>query len=334
MSEGRSRLAPCPSASARRPSTYGTSPPILRATTNGCWRSSMGIEVRKPGLSTTVQDLGREGSYTVGLPTSGALDLFSLIAANLLVGNPERAAGLECAYMGPELVFSDPATLAVTGAEFEARVNGRARPGWTSFDVEAGDVVTFGHLKGGARLYIAVSGGIDVPEKLGSRSTYGLGALGGLHGRPLEAGDELPVGSDAAAPAGARDSRDHGPLRPSADRPWPFDVPGDDVEAHSSGRPHRLPLQRRETRDARARAALWGRQRSFEHRRRAVPRRLDPGPRRGGANCAAPRRGVGRRIRNDRHRHQRRHGHRGAIGSRFADALFARGPRRSSNGPP
>ena len=176
----------------------------------------MGIEVRKPGLSTTVQDLGREGYYHVGIPPSGALDLFSLIAANLLVGNPERAAGLECAYMGPELVFSDPATLAVTGAEFEARVNGRARPGWTSFDVEAGDVVTFGHLKGGARLYIAVSGGIDVPEKLGSRSTYGLGALGGLHGRPLEAGDELPVGSDAAAPA--RERSVPGELRPALPR--------------------------------------------------------------------------------------------------------------------
>jgi biotin-dependent carboxylase-like uncharacterized protein len=173
----------------------------------------MRIEVRKPGLSSTVQDLGRDGYYHVGIPPSGALDQFSLIAANLLVGNSERAAGLECAYMGPELVFSEPATVAVTGAEFEPRVNGEARPGWTSFGVAAGDVVTFGHLKGGARLYLAVSGGIDVPEKLGSRSTYGLGALGGLQGRPLQAGDELPVGSDVA-PRSTRERRVPDELRP------------------------------------------------------------------------------------------------------------------------
>ena len=75
------------------------------------------------------------------------LDQFSLIAANLLVGNPERAAGLECAYTGPELVFSEPSTVAVTGAELEPRINGEARPAWTSFGVQAGDVMTFGHLK-------------------------------------------------------------------------------------------------------------------------------------------------------------------------------------------
>lgn len=164
----------------------------------------MGIEVRKPGLSTTVQDLGRDGYYHVGIPPSGALDQFSLIAANLLVGNPERAAGLECAYMGPELVFSEPSTVAVTGAELEPRINGEARPAWTSFGVQAGDVMTFGHLKAGARLYLAVSGGIDVPEKLGSRSTYGLGALGGLHGRPLQADDQLAVGSEPSAPTRER----------------------------------------------------------------------------------------------------------------------------------
>ena len=99
----------------------------------------MPIEVIKPGLSTTVQDRGREGYYHVGMPPSGALDQFSLVAANLLVGNPEGAAALECAYMGPELRFTEPAVVAVTGAELEPRVNGEAQPGWTSFAVEAGD---------------------------------------------------------------------------------------------------------------------------------------------------------------------------------------------------
>jgi biotin-dependent carboxylase-like uncharacterized protein len=155
----------------------------------------MAIEVRKPGLSTTVQDLGRDGYYNVGVPPSGALDQASAIAANLLVGNPEGAAVLECAYLGPELAFGEAATVAVTGADLEPRVNGEARPAWTSLHLEAGDVLSFGHLRAGARMYLAVSGGIDVPEALGSRSTYALGALGGLEGRPLQAGDVLPRGS-------------------------------------------------------------------------------------------------------------------------------------------
>jgi biotin-dependent carboxylase-like uncharacterized protein len=162
----------------------------------------MPIEVVKPGLSTTVQDRGREGYYHVGVPPSGALDQFSLIAANLLVGNDPGAAGLECAYMGPELTFSEPALVAACGAELEPRVNGEGQGVWTSFAVEPGDTLTFGHVKAGARSYVAIAGGIDVPETLGSRSTYGLGALGGLEGRPLQAGDELELGGrrDGAAP--------------------------------------------------------------------------------------------------------------------------------------
>jgi biotin-dependent carboxylase-like uncharacterized protein len=153
------------------------------------------IEVVKPGLSTTVQDLGREGYYHVGVPPSGALDQFSLIAGNLLVGNQPAAAGLEAAFLGPELEFGQDALVAVCGADVEPRVNGDPQAPWTSFAVAAGDALTFGHVRAGARFYIAVSGGVDVPERLGSRSTYGLGALGGLDGRALNAGDELPVGA-------------------------------------------------------------------------------------------------------------------------------------------
>lgn len=162
----------------------------------------MPIEVVKPGLSTTVQDRGREGYYHVGVPPSGALDQFSLVAANLLVGNDAGAAGLEGAYMGPELRFTEDALVAVCGATIEPRVNGEAREPWTSFSVADGDVLSFGHLRAGARLYVAVAGGIDVPEKLGSRSTYGLGGLGGLEGRPLAAGDTLAIGAahDGAGP--------------------------------------------------------------------------------------------------------------------------------------
>lgn len=152
------------------------------------------IEVIKPGLSTSVQDTGRSGCYDVGIPPSGGLDQFSLRAANLLVGNAPDAAVLECVYLGPELRFTGSAVVAVTGAELPPRVNGQDRPMWEAFAVEPGDVLDFGFVKAGARAYIAVSGGIDVAVVLGSRSTYALGGLGGFAGRPLQAGDVLPVG--------------------------------------------------------------------------------------------------------------------------------------------
>ena len=161
------------------------------------------ISVVKPGLSTTVQDGGREGYYNVGIPPSGALDGFSLIAANLLVGNDAGAAGLECAYLGPELEFSEDAVVAVAGAEMTPRVDGSEQPLWEAFSVGAGSTLSFAHLRGGARAYVAVAGGIDVPELLGSRSTYVLGGLGGFEGRPLAAGDSLPVGSAGRAASGS-----------------------------------------------------------------------------------------------------------------------------------
>jgi biotin-dependent carboxylase-like uncharacterized protein len=164
----------------------------------------MAIEVVKPGLATTVQDAGREGYYHLGIPLSGALDQHSFAAANLLVGNEEGAAVLECTLMGPELAFRDDAVVAVTGAELEPRVNGSARPANESFAVRAGDVLSFGFLKAGARAYLAVAGGIDVPVVLGSRSTYGLGAFGGFAGRKLAAGDVLPVGTPGPAARAGR----------------------------------------------------------------------------------------------------------------------------------
>jgi biotin-dependent carboxylase-like uncharacterized protein len=160
------------------------------------------LEVVRPGLATTVQDLGRPGYYHVGIPISGAMDRLAARAANLLVGNPEDAALLESPFMGPELRFADARTVAVTGAEIAPKVNGEPRPLWTSFRVGKSDLLSFDFLKKGARIYIAISGGIDVPVVLGSRSTYALGALGGFHGRKLEAGDLLPLGAGAGASEG------------------------------------------------------------------------------------------------------------------------------------
>jgi biotin-dependent carboxylase-like uncharacterized protein len=155
------------------------------------------IDVIQPGLSTTVQDQGRIGYYDVGIPPSGALDQYSLLAANLLVGNPDGAAGFECVYMGPQLRFTGPTAVAVTGAQMVPRVNGEERPQWEAFPVDEGDVLDFAYLTAGARAYLGIAGGIDVAPVLGSRSTYALGAMGGYQGRPLQAGDAVPTTDDA-----------------------------------------------------------------------------------------------------------------------------------------
>src|SRR5262249_32534899 len=168
--------------------------PIRAATAGIWWRRSMPIEVIKPGLATTVQDAGRPGYYSIGIPLSGALDQYALGVANLLVGNEETAAVLEATLLAPELVFRAPAIVAIAGAEATPKVNGEAPPRNESFAVKADDHLTFDFMKSGARSYIAVAGGIDVPAALGSRSLYGLGALGGFSGRKLAAGDMLPVG--------------------------------------------------------------------------------------------------------------------------------------------
>ena len=162
----------------------------------------MVVKVLKPGLSTTVQDLGRPGYYHIGIPISGGMDRHALASANLLVGNKEGAAVLEAVFMGPELEFGVDATVAVTGAELPPKLDGTPCETWTSFKVKKGQVLSFDYLKKGARAYIAISGGVDVPVVLGSRSTYTLGTLGGYQGRKLAEGDKLPIGKGRAAKEG------------------------------------------------------------------------------------------------------------------------------------
>ena len=159
----------------------------------------MSIEVIKPGLATSVQDAGRAGHYHLGIPPSGAMDQFAMRSANLLLGNAEDAAVLECALMGPELRFTQACRIATGGAEMVPKIDGQPHPNFEVLEVPAGSVLSFDFVRAGARLYLAVEGGIDVPERLGSRSTYALGALGGYEGRPLKAGDVLPVGQSKAA---------------------------------------------------------------------------------------------------------------------------------------
>ncbi len=155
------------------------------------------ITVIQPGLFTTIQDLGRPGHRAAGVPLSGGADRLSLRLANLLVGNPEGAAVLECTLLGPTLRFEREATVAVVGAAFPGF------PSAVATRVTAGTEIALGHATSGCRGYLAVSGGIDVPVVLGSKSTLVVAGLGGLAGRPLRAGGQMGAGSDPAAPHSA-----------------------------------------------------------------------------------------------------------------------------------
>ena len=154
----------------------------------------MSLSVLHPGLLTTVQDLGRAGYQKDGVAVGGALDAIALRVANLLVGNPEGAAGLEITLRGPRLSFGTGTLLALTGADLSPTLNGQPlklhRPTWAP----AGTELAFGAPRAGCRAYLAVAGGVAVAPVLGSRATYLRAGLGGWHGRALRAGDELPIG--------------------------------------------------------------------------------------------------------------------------------------------
>jgi biotin-dependent carboxylase-like uncharacterized protein len=152
------------------------------------------IKVIKPGLQTTVQDKGRIGYYEIGMPPSGAMDQYSYTVANLLVGNSPHSAALEITYLGPELFFEKDMRISLTGGNLPPKINGEAVPMWETLAVKAGDVLSFDFVKSGARVYLAVEGGIDVPVIMNSRSTYTLIGIGGYQGRPLAAGDVLQTG--------------------------------------------------------------------------------------------------------------------------------------------
>lgn len=144
---------------------------------------------------TTVQDLGRPGYQAYGVSPAGAADEYALRLANWAVGNPPDAAGLEITLVGPQLVFPQETTLAITGADLGPMLDGEPLAMWTAVRVPAGSVLSFAGGSRGCRAYLAVAGGIDVPPVLGSRSTDLAGRFGGLEGRPLRAGDELPLGN-------------------------------------------------------------------------------------------------------------------------------------------
>ena len=157
------------------------------------------LEIVKPGLLTSIQDLGRFGHQALGVPVAGPMDGFSLRLANHLVGNDADAATLEVTLIGPEILFNAKTTVAIAGAVFEGTCDGRAVPMGASFAVHPGQHLKFGRVVQGARAYLAIAGGILTETVLGSRATHLVSQMGGLTGRALSPGDRLPVLARPAA---------------------------------------------------------------------------------------------------------------------------------------
>jgi len=151
------------------------------------------IRIKQPGILATVQDTGRFGCQHQGVPVSGAMDSYALRLGNLLVGNSENDAGIEITLGGFKAEFMSDAGFAVTGPEKTVLLNGISVPTWTFHRAFVGDILQI-DCTSGVRNYLCISGGIDVPMVLGSKSTYLRGKFGGFDGRALQAGDEIGCG--------------------------------------------------------------------------------------------------------------------------------------------
>jgi biotin-dependent carboxylase-like uncharacterized protein len=154
------------------------------------------FQVLKPGMFTTVQDTGRYHYLRYGVPISGAMDVFSLVAADVLVGNNRNAACVETTLIGPELQALRRTQIAITGGTVSLQINGSSVPMWQTLEVCEGDVVSFGRMESGCRSYLSIRGGINTSLVLGSRSTFVRGGFGGIEGRQLKTGDAI-AGFDA-----------------------------------------------------------------------------------------------------------------------------------------
>jgi biotin-dependent carboxylase-like uncharacterized protein len=157
------------------------------------------LMVARPGMLSTVQDLGRPGFGALGVSPSGAADPLSLAIGNRLLGNPAGAAALEQTLTGGAFAFPEGAQIALAGSDFGATLGGRALPLWTSLPVAPGAVIEMGATRGGARVYLCVAGGFRVPPVMGSASTHLLSGMGGFEGRALRKGDVIEVGASSGA---------------------------------------------------------------------------------------------------------------------------------------
>ncbi|MBQ7151826.1 MAG: biotin-dependent carboxyltransferase family protein [Synergistaceae bacterium] len=180
----------------------------------------MKLLIKAPCHLTSFKYICRLGYKSILIPVSGAMDAPALIRGNILLGNPDNAAALEMTMTGPTVLFKEGnGAIAITGADLQPKLNGQKISNWTVINVKAGDVLTWGGPCGsGLRAYLCVSGGIDVPVVMGSRSTYMKAGIGGLEGRKLAQNDELSTGQQGGFNAGVSCPEN---LRPdySADKP-------------------------------------------------------------------------------------------------------------------
>ena len=162
------------------------------------------IDVIEPGVQSSIQDWpGRTGYWDVGVPPSGPMDALALRQANKLAGNAEGAAGLELTVAGPMLRFNCDSVIALAGADMGAELDGVSLANWMAHAVKAGSMLKLGAIKdAGCRSYLAVRGGFDVPDYLGSKSTFTLGQFGGHAGRTLRVGDVLHIEAAEASNTG------------------------------------------------------------------------------------------------------------------------------------
>ncbi|MBM7702445.1 biotin-dependent carboxyltransferase family protein [Metabacillus iocasae] len=162
----------------------------------------MSLKIVRPGLLTTIQDLGRRGYQKEGIIESGPMDPFALRVGNLLVGNHEGEASLEITLMGPKIQFEDDHLIALTGGNLSPKLDGKPIRMWRPILVSKGSLLEFGLPVEGCRTYLSVSGGLLVKEVMGSKSTYLRAELGGLHGKALQSGDVISCGdiTDKATP--------------------------------------------------------------------------------------------------------------------------------------
>ena len=188
------------------------------------------IEVIQPGLETSVQDFpGRIGYLEQGFPQSGPMDAWSFRLANLLVGNPSNAAGLECQFLGPKLKFLLATSISICGADMRPKLNGDPIKNYQTYRVSPGQVLELGAAINGARAYICIAGGIETPILQGSRSTFHQAGLGGVEGGALKENQKIPIGKSTFE-ASFRVPEQHQP--PIHDKPvWQIEVvrgPNDD----------------------------------------------------------------------------------------------------------
>lgn len=153
------------------------------------------IKIIKPGMFTTIQDKGRWGYQRFGIPVAGTMDDFATRVANILVGNAEYSAVLESTFLGPEIIFDCDEIISITGADMNPKINGEPVLMWTSLLIKERDILSFSRAVSGVRSYIGFSRGLNVPEIMGSKSTFTRGVLGGYEGRKLAGGDEIKLGN-------------------------------------------------------------------------------------------------------------------------------------------